>query len=222
MLTAYGKLFAWKLSLHGVDAGDTSQKVGPRTFQAINGHRDAGQTACPGRYLYAKIPQIRELAAGYQVDWTGRDRSTDIVGSGHPDILLRRAADKAGFVLPTAGTLRWRAGRVAASTGWSSSRRRGRQSRPHRGRQGRPGGPEQEGNGGVRSGTGDGEFNATTNKTPAFAGYDQVTAVGDLNSDGHNDLVARQTSTGRLIAFRGNGAGAFSAPSPSPAGAATT
>ena len=83
MLDAYGKLFAWKLSLHGIDASDTSQKVGPKTFKAINGHRDAGQTACPGRYLYAKIPQIRELAAGYQADWTGRDRTTDIVGSGH-------------------------------------------------------------------------------------------------------------------------------------------
>ena len=210
MLTAYGKLFAWKLSLHGVDAGDTSQKVGPRTFKAINGHRDAGQTACPGRYLYAKIPQIRELAAGYQVDWTGRDRSTDIVGSGHPDILLRRAADKAGFVLPTAGTLRWRAGRVAASTGWSSYdvvvaspdlTGDGEADLVVR---------NKNGNGGVRSGTGDGEFTDTTNKTTALAGYDQITAVGDLNSDGHNDLVARQTSTGRLFAFRGNGVGAFS------------
>ena len=33
---------------------------------AIGGHRDVGQTACPGRYLYAKIPAIRALAQKYQ------------------------------------------------------------------------------------------------------------------------------------------------------------
>ena len=56
MLEAYGALFAWKLSLHGVNAGSTQQWVGSRNFKAINGHRDAASTACPGRYLYAKIP----------------------------------------------------------------------------------------------------------------------------------------------------------------------
>ena len=49
MVTAYAQLFAWKLSLHGVSAGSTAQRVGSKTFQAINGHRDAGQTACPGK-----------------------------------------------------------------------------------------------------------------------------------------------------------------------------
>ena len=61
MLQAYGSLFAWKLSLHGVDASSDRQWVGTRNFRAINGHRDAGQTACPGRYLYAKLPVIRQL-----------------------------------------------------------------------------------------------------------------------------------------------------------------
>jgi hypothetical protein len=210
MLTAYGRLFAWKLSLHGVSAADTSQKVGRRTFKAINGHRDAGSTACPGRHLYAKIPQIREQAARYQVDWTGRDRSTDIMGSGHPDLLLRRSGDRTGFVLPTAGTLRWRAARVAASTGWSSYDvvlptpdldGDGRADLVVRNR---------KGNGGIRRGTGNGDFTRTVKKTRAFAGYDQFAAVGDLNSDGRNDVVARQVSTGRLFAFRGNGAGSFS------------
>ena len=209
MLTAYGKLFAWKLSLHGIDASDTSQKVGPTTFKAINGHRDAGQTACPGRYLYAKIPQIRELAAGYQADWSGRDRTTDIVGSGTPDLLVRRTSDKAGFILPTAGTLKWRAGRVATSTGWSSY-------------DVVVSSPDLDGDGkadlfvrnvsgtsGIRRGGGDGEFSGTVKKTTAFRGFDQVTAVGDLNRDRFNDLVARQVSTGRLYVFRGTGTGSF-------------
>ena len=59
MLDAYGRLFAWKLSLHGVSAGSTQQWVTKRYLPAINGHRDVGQTACPGKYLYAQIPTIR-------------------------------------------------------------------------------------------------------------------------------------------------------------------
>ena len=57
MVEAYGALFAWKLSLHGVDASSTKQYVTERYFQAINGHRDAASTACPGKYLYAQHPR---------------------------------------------------------------------------------------------------------------------------------------------------------------------
>ena len=60
MIEAYGTLYAWKLSLHGVDAGSTRQYVTSRWFQAINGHRDAAATLCPGQYLYAKLPEIRQ------------------------------------------------------------------------------------------------------------------------------------------------------------------
>lgn len=28
----------------------------------IDGHRDTNDTACPGRYLYAVLPEIRERA----------------------------------------------------------------------------------------------------------------------------------------------------------------
>ena len=84
MIQAYGALFAWKLSLHGVDAASTRQVVGPDTFQAINGHRDAGSTACPGRYLYAKLPRIRELAAAAQQDWSGRELQSNLAGYRPP------------------------------------------------------------------------------------------------------------------------------------------
>ena len=47
MLQAYGVLFAWKLSLHGVDAASTLQQVGKTGFQAINGHRDAAADGLP-------------------------------------------------------------------------------------------------------------------------------------------------------------------------------
>ena len=66
VLTAYAKLFAWKLSLYNIRADTTHIWVKNRWLNAINGHRDAGQTACPGKYLYAKIPYIRALAQSYQ------------------------------------------------------------------------------------------------------------------------------------------------------------
>ena len=63
-LQAYATLFAWKLSLHGVDASSTRQYVTSRWFQAINGHRDAAATACPGKYLYDKLPGDPEDGRG--------------------------------------------------------------------------------------------------------------------------------------------------------------
>ena len=66
VLTAYARLFAWKLSLYDIRADANHVWVKNRWLQAINGHRDAGQTACPGRYLYAKLPYLRGLAQTYQ------------------------------------------------------------------------------------------------------------------------------------------------------------
>ena len=62
MLDAYAQLFAWKLSLSDIRADASRIYVKDRYLQAINGHRDAGSTACPGKYLYAKIPAIRVAA----------------------------------------------------------------------------------------------------------------------------------------------------------------
>jgi len=84
MIQAYGALFAWKLSLHGVDASSPQQWVGSKNFQAINGHRDAASTACPGRYLYAKIPEIRTLAAEAQRGWAGRELESNLASTPHP------------------------------------------------------------------------------------------------------------------------------------------
>ncbi len=66
VLNAYARLFAWKLSLYNIRADAPKVWVKNRYLHAINGHRDVGQTACPGRYLYAKIPYVRALAQKYQ------------------------------------------------------------------------------------------------------------------------------------------------------------
>ena len=66
VLDAYARLFAWKLSLANIRADSTRLRVKDRWLNAINGHRDVGATACPGRYLYAKVPAIRVAAQRIQ------------------------------------------------------------------------------------------------------------------------------------------------------------
>ena len=66
VLRAYAKLFAWKLSIYNIPADRAGIVVKGKTLRAINGHRDVGQTACPGRYLYAQLPWIRTEAKKIQ------------------------------------------------------------------------------------------------------------------------------------------------------------
>lgn len=214
LIDAYARLMAWKLSLHGVDAASTSQRVGSRTFQAINGHRDAGSTACPGRYLYAKIPTIRSKAAQYQADWSGRSLATDLVGSAHPDILLRRSSDKVGFALPTLGMLKWAKAKTV-STGWS--RYDAIVASPDLTGDGKADllvRTKATGDIAIRPGDGNGSFGAEVKPkatvAKAMRGFDQITAVGNFNNSSGNDVVARQPATGKLFLFRGNGKGSFS------------
>ncbi len=98
---AFGRLFAWKLSLHGVRASSTRQWVERRYLPAINGHRDVGQTACPGRYLYARIPAIRALAASYQRSFAARGRLTRVAGSVRPVVLARDRTSRRLFLIAT-------------------------------------------------------------------------------------------------------------------------
>ena len=206
MVQAYGALFAWKLSLHGVDASSTKQWVGSRNFQAINGHRDAASTACPGRYLYARIPQIRTLAAAAQRGWSGRELESDLASTPHPDLIVRRASDGKGFVIPTGGLTGFKdpvsvpidgADTVVASPDLTGDGEADLVAR------------SADGVAKVYPGNGDGGFGSAVKQTSAFAGRDLLTAVGDLTGDGRNDLVARRMSDGRLEVYRGDGAGGF-------------
>ena len=59
---AFKRVLAWKLSLAGIPAKGSVVANG-KSFQRISGHRDGFATACPGRFLYAKLPEIRTGAA---------------------------------------------------------------------------------------------------------------------------------------------------------------
>jgi len=65
VLRSVGRLLGWKLGLHGVRVPSRVAMNG-EWYGAINGHRDAGQTLCPGTYLYRRLPAIRRYAAAWQ------------------------------------------------------------------------------------------------------------------------------------------------------------
>ena len=193
VLQAYATLFAWKLSLHGVDASSTRQFVTTRWFQAINGHRDAAATACPGQ-----VP-LRQ-AARHPEDGRGRPARLERARSSSPtsprrrtpDIVVRRASDGEAFVVPTGGLIRFPAPTtvatgVAGATGVLVTRD------VTGDRRARPPGPPADGSLAVRPGTSSGTFGAGDPRDPGrSSAMDQVTAPGDLNGDGRTDLTARQ------------------------------
>ncbi len=210
MLDAYARLFAWKLSLHGVRPG-SRQNVAGTTFDAISGHRDAAQTACPGKYLYQRIAAITVKASMYQHGFGGRDMHRSFLLDSRPDVLLVRpkngavstargtggpgfAAAKAaiaGFsgrdqitaVFDVTGDKRGDLTTRSATTG---------QTVIHPGRQ-------------------DGTFGAPVHPTTQWAGTDLFAGPGDVTGDGLADVVARRTTNADLLVYAGRGDGTFRA-----------
>jgi uncharacterized protein with LGFP repeats len=206
LIQAYGALFAWKLSLHGVSAASAVQKVGRKNFRAINGHRDAGSTACPGKYLYAKIPQIRTLAASAQRGWTGRELRSHLASTRHPDLIVRNASDKFAYILPIRGRGPYRLGK-AIPTGvnlatanlvlnagdWNGD---GKGDFIYR---------TTAGVVYVRLGNGKGQFPAQRVLATGFKNVQLLAAVGDVTGDGWPDLMGQPAGSSMRI-YPGRGA----------------
>ncbi len=209
LLDAYGRLFAWKLGLHGIDPAATSQRVGNRTLPAINGHRDVAQTACPGRYLYAKIPNIRTLASSYQRPFRSRKKDSDVSGTSWPDLVVRDHKTQVLSVVRTGGQVGFARGRVAGLGGRAVDLAVVSKDLTGDGRadalvRDRGTGVTQ-----LLPGTAAGGFGASASAIKRFGGLDQLAAVGDFDGNGTNDLVGRPRASKRLVLVPGRGDGTF-------------
>jgi hypothetical protein len=61
MKTSLKKMLAWEADRHDLNPTGTHTFNG-RRMRVIGGHRDAGQTACPGNKVYAQLPKFRRKA----------------------------------------------------------------------------------------------------------------------------------------------------------------
>ncbi len=81
-------LIAWKYHVHDIDPNPARMVyVNKRWVHTLSGHRDVGATACPGRYLYSQMDDIRHgvyvAISEYGTpptpvvgDWNGDGRTT--------------------------------------------------------------------------------------------------------------------------------------------------
>ncbi len=210
VIDAYARLFAWKLSLHGIDAASTKQWVTSRYFQAINGHRDAGQTACPGKYLYARIPDIRRKAEQLQRPFAARNRFGDLSGNAWPDLLARRSSDNHVVAIRTAGQVAFQPG-ITAATGWGSTSLRAAVGDVTGDGVGDLIAKLGSGPASLYPGDGKGGFGAALRTYDRFDSLDLITGVGDFDGDGRSDLVGRSAASHDLWLYPGRAGGGFAA-----------
>jgi SpoIID/LytB domain protein len=102
------QLMAWKLSLNHRDPNGTSVLVsdsgaGTSRYNAgqqanalvIGGHRDIGQTACPGKFLEPELPKIRAMVASKMGVTAFNPAVSGPVAWGAPDPLVLNATTTA-------------------------------------------------------------------------------------------------------------------------------
>ena len=133
MLQAYGALFAWKLALHGVDpprrpsrsaarrsrrstATATPARPPARAATSTPSSRPSGRT--PPRAARRAPHRPRRLRR--------RSRSatrpqSNLVGAAYPDLVVRRAGDGRGLILPTGGLTAFAKATTVVDQGWRTS-----------------------------------------------------------------------------------------------------
>lgn len=97
MIDAVGRIIGWRLGVYGINPHGTGTYPSGLVLPRIIGHRDVTSTACPGRYGYAQMGNIRNIAAA-NLGSPGMPRATAqaVVRALYAD-LLGRGADATGL-----------------------------------------------------------------------------------------------------------------------------
>lgn len=116
VLDSVARVSAWKYDVHGIDrTASRTMTVNGTRINTFTSHRNVGQTACPGRYLYARMGHLRDriasLATG--ISPAGSTRFRDVPAShAHyaaiETIAVRRITEGCapGFYCPTDSVVR--------------------------------------------------------------------------------------------------------------------
>lgn len=124
MINAVAAVIAWKLGLYGVNPRGTTTLISggggtarypagtPVNLPTIFGHRDVGNTTCPGSYGYARLPEIRDRVAAAIGSLPG-DASPESVAalrssSGQMSVFAR-GQDSSIYVRTSTASGEWRA-----------------------------------------------------------------------------------------------------------------
>jgi hypothetical protein len=98
------RFLSWEADRHDLDPTGWHRYRNPsdglrRTLPFIAGHRDGGQTSCPGRYLYSALPSLRRAVKKV----VGRGKDLSVVASGQNEPVTYGEGAPARFRLTTAG-----------------------------------------------------------------------------------------------------------------------
>ncbi len=191
MVAAYARLFAWKLAIYNIRANNPRVTAKGRTFQAINGHRDAGSTACPGRFLYARLPYIRKRAREIQLAAQGGVGSSGTSAPPPPATTFTSPTQKPRAATPQPSTITFPKSTNVAGTSYPDLVLKSRATGAIR----------------VLPTGGQTGFRQAVSTTGSWWAMNLLAAVGDLTGDGKGDVLARASRTGLTRIYRGDGAG---------------
>lgn len=101
------ELLAWEADRHNLDPLASHRYRNPETGTArdlkiISGHRAAGQTECPGNYLFRQLPGIREDTAAVMGE--GKAGATLSLGSSHTQAVPGETVTLSGQLLDETGS----------------------------------------------------------------------------------------------------------------------
>ncbi len=216
------RAIAWKLSLSGVSATTTTTLAG-RSIPTVVGHRDLGQTACPGQAFYNRLGAIRERARALQTSAPAPAPaptptpppppvpagpiSRDLDGDGRPDVLSRQAG-KVSVSLRVPAPV---GAPVVVGRGWSAIDLV--LGSPDLTGDRRPDLVVRNGSTGalaVYAGDGRGKVAAVTQLGVGWGRVRHLVAPGDVDGDGRADVLAVRTD-GVMVLYPGTGGGRLGA-----------